>query len=67
MKMVISAGATKRIIEGPYAICGSHQDMLILQQALDHAMAEDRNFSYGWVNISERAQLLGNTQPEPWE
>ncbi len=67
MKIAISAGNKKRQITGPYALCGSREDMLILQRALDYALEEERKFTYGWVDVSEHAPILSDTPPEPWE
>lgn len=67
MKIVISAGTKKRIIEGPYSVGGSYEDILLLRDALGAALTREENFNYGWIEIIQRPTVLANTPPTPWE
>lgn len=66
MKIIIEHLHTKRVIEGPFNICGDRQDLITLMDAINETL--HNSFSYGWVNITEQKQpSLVNMIPEPWE
>ena len=54
MKIVIEHGTTKRKILGPFNICGSRDDLLLLADAIEVATRDD--FTYGWVAVRGPAQ-----------
>jgi hypothetical protein len=65
MKIIISHSTTKRMIEGPFAICGSRKDLETIIARLQDALAQE--FVYGWVDIYETSTKQPNTAPEPWD
>lgn len=67
MKIIVSAQGVKRVIEGPYAICGSATDFKTLRDALNRALdIEGQPFCYGWIDVCERTQIAQNQAPEAW-
>lgn len=66
MKLVVSHSKKVRLIEGPYNICGSGKDLLLLAREIIRATKEDPCF-YGWVEISEKSSVMPNTIPDAWD
>lgn len=65
MKIVIEHKTTKRIIDGPFNICGSRSDLEHIINKLEKAV--DSDFCYGWVKINFDQESIANTAPIPWE
>lgn len=65
MRLVISHADVKREIVGPFAVCGSREDIQRIKDACELALA--KNFSYGWIDVCERAPLLADTAPIRWD
>ena len=68
MKIVLEHGATKRIIEGPFNICGSREDLQSLVDQLTLRITHT-NFCYGWVPITlmQSNPTNANTPPKRWD
>lgn len=64
MRIVIQAGSKKRVINGPYNICISKEDLEILTKCLSSVSP---NFNYGWIHVAKSELLISDTTPEPWE
>ena len=67
MKIVIEHGKTKRMIDGPFNICGSREDLM---QIVDEIVQKvtDSGMTYGWVAIRGPAQrVFTNTVPDKWD
>jgi hypothetical protein len=64
MNIVIEHSNTKRVIKGPFNLCGSHVELRsIAEQIL--AQIDD---GYGWIMIqSEVQKSLANTRPKEWD
>ena len=72
MRFVIGQGRRKREINGPFGICASRRDMVLLRDQIDAWLADPGNgcgISYGWLFVQERVIDMGplDTSPEPWE
>lgn len=65
MKIIIEQGKRKRLLEGPFRICGSREDLEMLIRCLQ---TEVQSFTYGWIDIVQLPPPPEpNTEPEPWE
>ena len=77
MSLIIEHGKTKRIISGPYNVCGSRADLRLLQKAIE--LYVDDDWIYGWVMIEcsggmdgdfdviLRQRSISNTAPIGWD
>jgi hypothetical protein len=65
VQIIIHAGQRSRRIDGPYNICGDIKSLRVLRDALTDFI--ERGSSYGWVEVCEKAKILPNTPPEPWD
>lgn len=54
MRIFIEHLNTKRIIQGPFNICGSFNDLKRLRDALTDGLREgaEDQFNYGWINVT---------------
>lgn len=67
MKIIIEHGRTKRLIRGPFNICGSRQEMQSIVDQLRGHLA-DESWSYGWTSVvTERQPINANTATIEWE
>ncbi len=63
MKIIISAGNTKREIEGPFAICVSKDDLDWIKTCLNAS----EPFYFGWIFITDKPKILSNCSPKKWD
>ena len=65
MKLIVAHSRTKRLIEGPFELCGSEADF----EWLVHCIRQQiHGLGYGWITIHEPpSPLLPNTEPVGWD
>jgi hypothetical protein len=63
MKILISAGNTKREISGPFSLCLSARDAESLIASLRSFLQSGA--AYGWAEITEQAPAVSGPA-EPW-
>ena len=69
MRLIIEHGNTKRRIEGPFNICGTHKDLERIVECIQGYLTE-RPLCFGWIKITDPVQeqkSIINTSPIPWE
>jgi hypothetical protein len=66
MRLVIRKGKTSRVLEAPFNLVGSRDDLRELVRQINEQVND--NFCYGTLYIVDRP-LFGtpNTEPSPWE
>lgn len=67
MKLVIGSGTIKRQIEGPFAICGSRENLKRLADLITAKLDQHGSFTYGWIEINDPSYVpQQNTVPLDW-
>lgn len=64
MEFVIEHSGKKRKIVGPFNICMKHEALRHLIECLQAGLARD--FSYGWVEVSQVQSSIPNTPAISW-
>ena len=62
MNIIVEHQGVKRIISGPFNICGTRADFMDLRDQLAQGCVDD--FSYGWVKV-RRAEEPGKADTKP--
>lgn len=65
-KVIVDFSKTKRIIDGPFMICGEREILRSIANQILHAT--DANFSYGWVSLLPCPNNYGKSgSPVEWD
>jgi hypothetical protein len=64
MKLLLEKDGVKRSIDGPFRLCCSKADALVLVEEL--LRFAESGAVYGWFDVVERTRSVPNNPPIPW-
>ena len=69
IKIIIEYSQTKRVINGPFSICGERATLLSIAEQIRQQVSgqDDDRFYSGWIQIRESLPILSDTKPVEWD
>lgn len=65
MQIIISHSKIKRVINGPFSLCGNGRDLFLIAKCIT-TLAHNEEY-YGWIDVYDKPEVLVNTPPIDWD